>query len=81
MVQQIEVLKGVLGAAPAGALLSQNQERVLALLDRVDEISTKTVSEKLKIPTVTAKQILIRLLELKLVRRQGAGRATRYIKI
>jgi len=78
MLRQIEVLKGFLGEAQAYKLLSPNQEKAMALFDKVEELSTKLVSESLDIPAVTAKQILSRLLELKLVSRVGAGRATRY---
>ncbi len=81
MVRQIEVLKGFLESAPTDSLLSSNQQRALALFERVDEISTKLVADRLKIPAVTAKQILNRLLELKLIQRLGVGRTTRYRRI
>lgn len=81
MVRQIEVLNSFLQSAPTDALLSPNQQRALELFERIDEISTKLVSEQLKIPAVTAKQILSRLLELRLVKRLGAGRTTRYRRI
>ncbi|MEK6627326.1 MAG: Fic family protein [Bdellovibrionota bacterium] len=80
MVRQIEVLQGFLRSAPKEALLSPNQQKTLTLLDKHDEISTKLIAARLKIPTVSAKQILNRLLELKLVKRVGVGRTTRYIK-
>jgi len=80
MVRQIEGLQGFLRSAPKEALLSPNQQKTLTLLDKHDEISTKLIAARLKIPTVSAKQILNRLLELKLVKRVGMGRTTRYIK-
>ena len=78
MVRQIEVLRGFLEANPLDSLLSPNQNQALALFEKNPEISTKLVADKLKIPAVSAKQILNRLLELKLIRRLGAGRTTRY---
>jgi hypothetical protein len=78
MVQQIHVLKGFLEANPAESLLSPNQQLALALFDKTEEISTKLVSDHLAIPVVSAKQVLSRLLELKLIVRMGAGRTTRY---
>lgn len=81
MMRQIEVLRGFLEKSPMDSLLSSNQQQALALFDNADEISTKLVAEALSIPTVTAKQILNRLLELKLIKRQGAGRTTRYQRV
>ena len=79
MLRQIEVLQGFLaGAATKEELLSENQQKTLRLFDKYGEITTRLVSEKLRIPAATAKQILTRLLELKLVQRQGAGRSVRY---
>jgi Fic family protein len=82
MLRQIEVLKGFLaGAATREELLSENQLQTLKLLDKYDEITTRLVAEKLKISPVTAKQVLGRLLELKIIQRQGAGRSVRYRRI
>jgi len=78
MVRQIDVLNGFLQSSSVDSLLSPNQQRTLTLFEQHEEISTKQVAEHLEIPTVTAKQILNRLLELKLVKRLGAGRTTRY---
>ena len=78
MVRQIEVLKSFLEKIPIDSLLSPNQQETLALFDSNEEISTKLVVEELAIPVVTAKQVLNRLRELKLIRRLGAGRMTRY---
>ncbi len=77
MVQQIHVLKGFLEENPAESLLSPNQQLALALFDKTEEISTKLVSDHLAIPVVSAKQVLSRLFELKLIVRLGAGRTTR----
>jgi Fic family protein len=80
MVRQIEVLRDFLQDEPTQNLLSPNQQKSLALLEKYEEISTKLIATRLKIPAVSAKQILSRLLELKLVKRIGVGRATRYVK-
>ncbi|MBI4668849.1 MAG: Fic family protein [Elusimicrobia bacterium] len=80
MTKQIEVLRELLEAKPAQALLSKNQTKALALFDRRDEISTGVAARELKIPYPTARQVFGRLLELKLVERIGLGRASRYRK-
>jgi Fic family protein len=81
MARQIQVLQDFLESGPSDSLLSPNQQRALALFDANAEISTKVVAEELGIPSVSAKQILHRLLDLKLVKRLGTGRTTRYQKI
>ncbi len=81
MVRQIEMLQGFLKSASTDSLLSPNQLEALTLFDENDEISTKLVASALGIPAVSAKQILNRLLELKLVKRLGAGRTTRYQRV
>jgi len=81
MVRQIDVLKGFLEGASRDSLLSPNQQRTLILFEQHGEISTSLVAKKLKIPSVSAKQILNRLLELGLVKRLGAGRTTRYTQV
>jgi Fic family protein len=79
MLRQIEVLRFLVENRSSEDLLSDNQKKVLGLFDKHDEITNKLINEKFKIPQVTAKQILNRLLELKLIRRVGAGRSVRYI--
>ena len=81
MIRQIEVLQGFLEGPITDSLLSNNHHRTLALFNKKEEIYTKFVSEALRVPLVTAKQILSRLAELKLIRREGAGRSTRYRKV
>lgn len=78
MMRQIEVLQGFLESTTSDSLLSPNQQKTLALFDENEELSTRLVAEELGIPIVSAKQILNRLFELKLVKRMGAGRTTRY---
>ncbi len=78
MIRQIEVLKSFIEERPVETFLSANQQKVLGLFEKHEEISTKIVSAKLKIPSVSAKQILGRLFDLKMIKRIGSGRSTRY---
>ncbi|MBI4064337.1 MAG: Fic family protein [Elusimicrobia bacterium] len=78
---QIEILQEFLKERPVEKMLSENQLNALKLFERYEEISAKTVARDLKIPHPTARQILERLLTLKLIERVGLGRATRYRKI
>lgn len=77
---QADELRGLVSGSPGHDLLSENQLAVLELLERSREVSNRVVSRELGIPRDTAKQVLGRLLELSLVKRTGAGRATRYRK-
>ena len=80
MIRQIEVLQGFLEKTPTETILSENQRKTLKLFERNEVLTNRLVSESLLIPSVTAKQILGRLVELKLIRRVGSGRSTRYEK-
>lgn len=80
MVKQIGVLREFLKTAPMESLLSTNQQDALGLFEKHEEISTRLVAKELRIPAVTAKQTLRRLLELKMVQQLGVGRTTRYRK-
>ena len=77
---QADELRGLVSGSPGHDLLSGNQLAVLGLLEKNREVSNRVVSRELGIPRDTAKQVLGRLLELSLVKRTGAGRATRYRK-
>jgi Fic family protein len=61
--------------------LSQNQQAVLRLLERHEEVTNRLVCHALGMPKDTAKQVLGRLAALKLLRRVGAGRAVRYRRV
>ncbi len=58
--------------------LSVNQRKALALFDSDGRISTHTVADKLNIPRPTAKQILVRLKDLRITEQQGQGRGAYY---
>ena len=78
MLKQIEILKTFLENSPQEVLLSENQKKTLTLFDHSEEISNRLVSAQLKIPSITAKQILNRLVELRFIEKLGLGRSTRY---
>jgi Fic family protein len=62
-------------------LLSERQLQVYSLFD-IKSLAVMDIKEKLsKVPEATIKQVLTRLVSLKLVERIGLGRATRYVKI
>jgi Fic family protein len=63
---------------PDEALLSGNQARVLAIAARDGEVTNRKATAELGIPRETAKQTLNRLVLLGALRKNGAGRATRY---
>jgi Fic family protein len=75
---QIDELKALIEGWPDSSRLSENQRRVLELLEREEDITNRLVCRELGIPKDTAKQVLNRLLALNLVGRAGAGRAVRY---
>lgn len=64
-------------------LLSPKQIDVWFLFNNSETLSTKEIAEKLgnKTPLVTIKQVLSRLVALKLIKKIGQGRTTRYSKI
>lgn len=78
---QADALRELVSGSPGYELLSENQLAVLELLGKSREVSNRIVSRELGIPRDTAKQVLGRLLELSLVKRAGAGRATRYRRV
>jgi Fic family protein len=75
---QVRELAPAVANRPDETLLSGNQQRVLALLRRHGEITTRLAVRELGLPRETAKQILNRLLGLNILARAGSGRAARY---
>jgi len=67
-----------LSRLPREGRLSRNQAAVLQLAARTGEVTNRRVVEALSVPRETAKQTLNRLVVLGVLRRLGAGRATRY---
>ncbi len=61
-------------------LLSERQLQVFSLF-KTESLAVMEIKKKLpKVPEATIKQVLARLVSLKLIERIGLGRATRYIK-
>lgn len=75
---QADGLREIASGIPEPDRLSANQQAVLELLDRHGEVTNRDIRRELGIPRDTVKQVLGRLLELSRIRRNGAGRATRY---
>jgi len=60
--------------------LSLNQRNILGLFDKEQYLSVGKIAKLLKIPHPTAKQSINRLLEYKMVDRQGIGKGTFYFR-
>ncbi len=62
-------------------LLSERQLQVYSLF-RAESLAVIEIKKKLpKMPEATIKQVLARLVTLKLILRRGLGRSTRYVKV
>lgn len=73
----------LMGSEDMEKLLSEKQLKIYHLFDKNDTLSILEIGKELKekIPRVTVKQVLARLVVLKLIERIGLGRSTRYRKI
>lgn len=60
------------------SLLSLNQKGVLSLFESADQLTVSDICSKLNIPRPTAKQILLRLVTIGILRREGLGRGAYY---
>jgi Fic family protein len=60
--------------------LSENQASTLGLFERHEKITNKIIVNELALNRDTAKQVLGRLVVLKLVKRTGRGRSTGYVR-
>ncbi len=80
LVIQTEKAKKIMKKEQPEKLLSEKQLQIYRLFDKSDTLSVSEIDKKVKgkIPLVTIKQALSRLVEVKLLERIGAGRATRY---
>ncbi|MFW6120708.1 MAG: hypothetical protein ACOC80_07380, partial [Petrotogales bacterium] len=83
LVEQAEKAKKIMGQEQPEKILSEKQLQIYNLFEKGKTRSVLEIDKKLKnrIPQVTIKQALSRLVDLKLVERIGAGRGTRYRKI
>ncbi len=81
LTKQAEAAREITGEKAGEDLLSANQAGVLAMFDGMERITNRDVAKYLDTNRDTAKQILNRLLKLKMVKRTGAGRNTGYVKV
>lgn len=83
LIKQVEKARKIMEQEQPEKILSQRQLQVYRLFERDKTLSVLEIDKKLKrkVPQVTIKQALSRLVALKLVERIGAGRGTRYSKI
>jgi Fic family protein len=81
LLKQSEAAREITGDKAGEDLLSENQVKVLAMFDIRERVTNKDVAESLDTNRDTAKQILNRLLKLKMIKRTGAGRSTGYVKV
>ncbi|MCR4277998.1 MAG: pyridoxal-phosphate dependent enzyme [Candidatus Berkelbacteria bacterium] len=60
------------------SLLSLNQKGVLSQFESAEQLSVSDICEKLHLPRPTAKQTLMRLVKIGVLRREGLGRGAYY---
>ena len=83
LIEQANRAKKIMEADQPEKLLSEKQSEIYRLFDTKDTLGVSEIDKTLKgrIPQVTIKQALSRLVELKLLERIGLGRGTRYKKL
>ncbi len=82
LIEQADKAKRLMQSEDPHKLLSKNQIQIYKLFNDNDELSVKEIDQFLdnKIPQVTIKQSLARLVKHGLLERIGAGRGSRYKK-
>jgi Fic family protein len=78
IVKQSEIAVGLLSAQHIEKTLSKNQLAVWQYLQKVTEASPLDIAQNAAVTRSTVNQVLNKLLKLKLVKRIGLGRGTRY---
>lgn len=80
LIEQVNRAKNLLNRNQPENIMSPKQLDVWNLFKNTEMLSVKEISEKLEneTPLVTIKQVLSRLVSLKLIQRIGLGRSTRY---
>jgi len=80
LIIQAQKAKQIMEMERPEKLLSEKQAQIFALFESGTTLNVSEISKRLrnKIPQVTIKQALSRLVALKLLRRIGQGRGTRY---
>ncbi len=83
LIEQTIRAEKLMGSEDMEKLLSEKQLEIYHLFDKNDILAVSEIDKKLKgrMPQVTIKQVLARLVVLKLIERIGLGRSTRYRKI
>jgi len=83
LIEQARKAKEIMESERPEKLLSEKQSIIYDLFNRDKTLSVSEIDKKLKnkIPQVTIKQALSRLVSLKLLERIGQGRGTRYKKL
>lgn len=80
LVSQAEQARILIERDDPKRLLSERQIAVLEIFEMGKELAAREITLRLGIPMPTVKQVLARLIVLKLIKRIGLGRATRYRK-
>ena len=78
--QSQEAIK-LLGKESIEKILSPLQLKVWQYLQTADEATPRQISKNTEVYRPTINQVLVRLIELKLIERLGTGRGTRYKKL
>lgn len=83
LLEQAEKAIEIMRSSQPEKLLSEKQQAVFGLFGEGNTLNVSEIykKQKGKIPEVTIKQALSRLVALKLIERMGMGRGTRYVKI
>jgi len=83
LIEQVERARGLMESDQPEKLLSEKQMQIYRLFDNNEEIGVAGVDKLLKgkISKATIKQVLSRLVFLKLIERIGQARSTRYKKV
>jgi len=80
LVVQAEEARGLIERDDPKRLLSERQIAVFELFETAKELAAREITLQLGIPMPTVKQVLARLVALRLIKRIGLGRSTRYRK-
>jgi len=83
LIEQAVRAEKLMEAEDMEKLLSEKQLEIYHLFDKNDTLGVSEIDKQLKgkIPQATIKQVLSRLLALKVIERIGLGRSTRYKKL